>query len=813
MNRLISSLRSHPLFTLILFGYLALAFGFSVVNPIYESTDELHHFRYIRYIQEFHALPEQRADQPRIQAHHPPLYYLIAALASGFIPPDRPALYEPVQNPYYGYRYWEINNDNKNRYLHGPDEQWPYSGVVLMVHVARWVNLIIGALMVWVTYRLALTVFLDRKSMAAAASAIVAFNPQFLFMSGAINNDVIAGLFGSILLWIGVTIIRCGLTTRRSIFLALAFALALMAKFNLAFALPLVELALLIAVWPRAGRERDWRGFIKANLFIVGFVALIAGWWFVRNTQLYGEPTGVQRMNELWGGRNPAESFGLAVSEIPYAWSSFWGRFGYGQIPLPDAIYTGALIVSLLGLVGLVIAFVRFFSALQDKDRAKGVIARCASQRRSNLYRPDREIASHPSTSQQKDAAPLGTLAMTKSETLLFDRVQIKQLVLVIFSALLFAAALFGYMMSSTAGPMGRFYFPGLSAFGLLLALGWTTLFALRNTRYSLRVSHYAIPIAAFALALIAFFGYFVPAYAAPPPVDAASISQPLSVTFDGKIELLGTEVDRGSAKPGDPIKVTLYWRARQPIDRSYVEFVHLIDDQGIIVAQRDTWPGRGMYPTTLWQPGEIFADTLDVHVPDGAYAPNNATLRVGLYEQDGPRLAAIDAQGEAIEDDAVSIGAVKIDPRPGDYPNSLRANFGDQVELLGYEMFPAERSILPGGAITVTLYWRVTAPFTEDYSVFLNALRPAQKNSDQKNSAQDSSKPLRGTFSTKNWTPGQVITDVRVLRFPPTAKPGLLDIEVGWFLPKAGRLNVLAEDGHEVDSRLLLSKIRIRNE
>ncbi len=816
MNRLISSLRSHPLFTLILFGYLALAFGFSVVNPIYESTDELHHFRYIRYIQEFHALPEQRADQPRIQAHHPPLYYLIAALASGFIPPDRSALYEPAQNPYYGYRYWEINNDNKNRYLHGPDEQWPYSGVVLMVHVARWVNLIIGALMVWVTYRLTLTVFPDRKMLAAAASAIVAFNPQFLFMSGAINNDVIAGLFGSILLWIGVTIIRFGLTTRRLIFLALAFALALMAKFNLAFALPLVELALLIAVWPRAGRERDWRGLIKANLFIVGFVALIAGWWFVRNYQLYGEPTGVQRMNELWGGRNPAESFWLAVSEIPYAWSSLWGRFGYGQIPLPDAIYTGALIVSLLGLVGLVIAFVRSFSALQDKDRAKGVIARSASQRRSNLHRPDRD----PSTSQQKDAALLGTLAMTKSETLLFDHVQIKQLVLVIFSALLFAAALFGYMMSSTAGPMGRFYFPGLSAFGLLLAFGLTQVIQMaggkrhhapRTTHHVSRFTFYAIPVAAFALACVAFFGYFVPAYAAPRRVDAASISQPLKVNFAGEIELLGAEIDRGSAEPGDPIQVTLYWRAVQPIDRSYVEFVHLSDDQGIIVAQRDTWPGRGMYPTTLWKPGEVFADTLDVYVPEGAYAPNNATLRVGLYEQDGPRLNAIDAQGEAIEDDAVSIGVMKIDPRPGDYPNSLRANFGDQVELLGYEMFPAERSILPGEAITVTLYWRAAAPFAEDYSVFLNALRPAQKNSDQKNSAQDSSKPLRGTFSTKNWTPGQVITDVRVLRFPPTAKPGLLDVEVGWFLPKVGRLNVLAEDGHEVDSRQLLSKIRVR--
>ena len=210
------------------------------------------------------------------------------------------------------------------------------------------------------------------------------------------------------------------------------------------------------------------------------------------------------------------------------------------------------------------------------------------------------------------------------------------------------------------------------------------------------------------------------------------------------------------------------------------------------------------MYPTILWKPGEVLADTLYLHVPDGAYAPNDGILQVGLNEQAGPRLNAIDAQGQPIADNAAPIGTLKIDPRPGEYPNSMQVNFGDRVELLGYEISP--RSILPGEAITVTLYWRATALFAEDYSGFLNALRP-----NQRISAQDSSRPLRDTFSTKNWTPGQVITDVRVLQFPPTAKPGELEVEVGWFLPKVGRLNVLAEDGREVETRQLLSKIRVR--
>src|SRR5512135_1580465 len=110
LKRIRSAIQSHKLFTAILIAYVALAFGFSVANPIYESTDELHHFRYIRYLQQFGQLPEQRADQPRIQAHHPPLYYLIAALATSWITPDHDALYEPTPNPYFGYRQWEINN-------------------------------------------------------------------------------------------------------------------------------------------------------------------------------------------------------------------------------------------------------------------------------------------------------------------------------------------------------------------------------------------------------------------------------------------------------------------------------------------------------------------------------------------------------------------------------------------------------------------------------------------------------------------------------------------------------------------------------
>ncbi len=132
--------------------------------------------------------------------------------------------------------------------------------------------------------------------------------------------------------------------------------------------------------------------------------------------------------------------------------------------------------------------------------------------------------------------------------------------------------------------------------------------------------------------------------------------------------------------------------------------------------------------------------------------------------------------------------------------------NFGDTVDLLGYDMSP--RAILPGEAVTVTLYWRSTASFPADFQVFLNAIRP-----NGRKSAEATGKPLGGTLATTQWPVGQVITDVRDAEISADgATAGLLDIEVGWFLPGADRLSVLAGDGHEVDTKQLLSKMRVRD-
>jgi len=86
--------------------------------------------------------------------------------------------------------------------------------------------------------------------------------------------------------------------------------------------------------------------------------------------------------------------------------------------------------------------------------------------------------------------------------------------------------------------------------------------------------------------------------------------------------------------KPGDALQVTLVWEALAPISADYTVFLHLRNEQGKIIAQRDGQPLDGLYPTSQWQPGEPVTQPLDVDLPRDL-APGSYSLHVGLYRLD----------------------------------------------------------------------------------------------------------------------------------------------------------------------------------
>ncbi len=744
----------HLAFAALLVAYLVLAVGYSLADPLYESTDELRHFRYVRHLVVYHSLPVQRPDAPRAQSHHPPLYYALGALVSWWVPVAQEVYYEPPENPFWAYRYWEVSDDNKNQYLHGDDEPFragPFHDMALAVYVVRWMSILIGAGVVWLTYRIGREIFRERPStgssgrwpaLALGGTALVAFNPQFLYLSGAVNNDVPAALCGAAVLLACVRLARDGPSVRTDVTLGVLFGASLLVKFNLLALLALIELAYLVAAWP----ARDWRAFLRGNLVVMGLAALVSGWWFWRNQVLYGEPTGLQRVTELWGMRSPVEAWAIIRLELPMAWSTLWGRFGYGQVPLPDGVYRGLAWLAVAGIVGLILLVGR--------------------------------TARHPVQFTIRNS----------------------QLLLLLAAVLLFAAVLVAYILVSPAGAMGRFFFPGLPAFGLLLFLGLSQFFP----RRLIWAASLAVTIGMAALAVYALVGVLAPAFARPRPLtesEMATVPNSTAVRWmaDGGdvARLLGYQVTPAVVEPGGMVEVTLYWQTLTWADRDYAVFVHLLSEAGTMVAQRDTYPGLGRYPTTVWEPGVAFADTYRVHVPETAYAPDVGYVQVGMYLPDGPRLTTPDGR------DALYLATVEIRPRAGEFPNPLNVNFGNRAALVGYTL--DRRVVRPGDAIRLTLYWRALAPMETDYGVFAHVLGVEDQvwaNSD--------SQPAGGAAPTSQWHSGQVVEDTHELTVGLTTPPDFYDIEIGLYVPGRDRLPVVAEDGHWLDNRVLLSEVRV---
>lgn len=118
-----------------------------------------------------------------------------------------------------------------------------------------------------------------------------------------------------------------------------------------------------------------------------------------------------------------------------------------------------------------------------------------------------------------------------------------------------------------------------------------------------------------------------------------ADIQHPLgNVTLGERVKLLGFNLNLSKA---DTMIVTLYWQALASMPESYKGFIHVLDAQGQIIAQRDQIPMAGQSPTTSWLPREIIVDDYTFSIPPGSVPAGTYQLAVGLYnEKTGQRLA-----------------------------------------------------------------------------------------------------------------------------------------------------------------------------
>ncbi len=116
----------------------------------------------------------------------------------------------------------------------------------------------------------------------------------------------------------------------------------------------------------------------------------------------------------------------------------------------------------------------------------------------------------------------------------------------------------------------------------------------------------------------------------------------PPQARLSGGVEFLGMQV--WPAADG-AVRVRLRWRATAPLAQEYAVFLHYLrDGQGI--AQGDSPPAGGRYPTPLWQPGDVVND--DHIVPGvGTIAPGRDEVVFGIWiPQTGEYLSVLDEAG-----------------------------------------------------------------------------------------------------------------------------------------------------------------------
>jgi len=211
----------------------------------------------------------------------------------------------------------------------------------------------------------------------------------------------------------------------------------------------------------------------------------------------------------------------------------------------------------------------------------------------------------------------------------------------------------------------GRYLLTVVSGIMLLLAYGVRELLPYRCTPI---IWHLVLG----SLALYALVGVLIPGYHLPSGQVASLPAEPMGFLED-KFALVKYEYDKTTLAPGEELKVEIYWQLLRPVSENYSVFVQLLGREGERewpVAQVDTYPGLGYYPTCRWRVGEVVKDCYILRLPDDL-PPLEGDLRLiaGMYKfETMKRLEAYqlrDGRRELYQD-AFTLGFINV-AAPGD--------------------------------------------------------------------------------------------------------------------------------------------------
>lgn len=842
----------------ILFGFALVSLVFNVAIPLLEAPDEPSHVAMVRYIESHHALPIQQPPSffpVGQEGSQPPLYYVLGAALLHLSPGPSLAPTFDAHNPFVTFDRSSPGLDNRNLYAHTPREAFPYRGDALGIHLVRLLGTLLGVATVLLTFLIAQELFSDRLFVAPLAAALVAFDPQFAFVSGVVNNDNAITTAATLVLWCLVRWCRRGGTTPASIVLGVGLGAALLSKTDGILLIPFVAFVLIVE---SVGKRNSGHLLRRAGLVVV-LALTISGWWFVRNWRLYGDLLGWDAMLAANASmiRHPPIDLWSALRILWLARETFWGAFGWTNVFLPPGVYqaldllAAVAVVGLLGLLRRLPAWLTetFHSSTEAIGKARGRLNTVPELDRTRL----------PGWSDVRRVAPFLILGGWPVAVFvsLARWVQINEAAdqwRLLFPAIAPIAILFALgldevprtiatalgMARTRAGEteihsVDRVYAPSTNGravmptreenVGTRRAQRLVDIPALQTTWHPVPVStvvefhsptialstaagpgyrvwarsgvSLAIAVVGAALNALVIRGVVAPAYQ-PTATTGLTTSAESPIRFGDAIELIGYRVHPDRLSPGGTLEVDLDWRAIRPIERNWAVSLGVVGDGDSTLAKVQTWPQGGRAPTTGWLPGRLYHDRYVLSPRWTSAEPQLASVWLDLYDASvlgGPSLSVSDSGGRQIGN-GIIVGQVKLTPTETVQARPsevVGATFGSSVELLGYD------ATVEASRLTITLYWRDVAPLTVPYTVFVHVAE-----ADGKVVAQHDGPPHDGSYPTTVWETGEIIRDRHVVDLKGVA-PATYRVLVGLYQRSTGqRLPIRTDAGASVPNDAL---------
>jgi hypothetical protein len=329
--------RRHSIRILALLLALSLIRGvlYSAITPPWQTPDEPDHFQYVAFLARYHRLPTRQdiaADEwPQTQVYASMQAFGFWALRAHTLPP--PVLEE---------EYRAAVGHPPLYYLLSAFLLAPFTrcDLITQLQVLRLGSVLLGTLTVLAAYLTAQALFPEDASWQLAVPAFVAFLPMHTFITSSVNNDSLAELLASLVIYFLLRILKAGPSWRRVASVVCLSLLGILTKRTTTFTIPLAALTI-TPIYLKAKSRQRYIWFLIVTIIGLGLWALT-----------FYSPF----LHSLPSTLRPPSSIALSFL---LTFASFWADFGWMNVPLDLGWYAALAVFSLLALCGLGLFAVR----------------------------------------------------------------------------------------------------------------------------------------------------------------------------------------------------------------------------------------------------------------------------------------------------------------------------------------------------------------------------------------------------------------------------------------------------------------------